>query len=191
MFAGNTIGKNVRLKLLVSRSEIKGFPNPAISHPESVEVTAASTDDIVASILKNVNAHENVGRWFNTIFNALHAEDDSIWANPGEIYIGLYSPEKSFASVKLQANSIRIECFSGGQLLEKTKISSEKFSPRWAKFSVKSDNDVKHAIEILKESRRRLKEAIKRGEPTAYFSGGVFASNSSVSLLDDTEGKCT
>jgi hypothetical protein len=52
-------------------------------------------------------------------------------------------------------------------------VSSPKFSPRWAKFTVKQADQVKQAIETLKESQTRLKTAMKAGEPTAYFSGGV------------------
>jgi hypothetical protein len=179
--------KECPLEVIELRSEIKGLPNPAISRPESVEISAANADDKVAVILKRVNANKNVGNWFKTIFEALRSEDDSVWANPGEIYIGLYSPEKSFASVKLQASSIRIECFSGGQPLNGTKIASERWSPRWAKFSIKSENDVKQAITILKESRTRLKEAIKKGEPTAYFSGGEFSASSSTPTIEENE----
>jgi hypothetical protein len=179
--------KDCPLEVIELRSEIKGLPNPPISRPESIEVSAASADEKVAAILKRVNANKHVGQWFTAILDALRAEDDSVWANPGEIYIGLYSPEKSFASVKLQATSIRIECFSGGQPLNGTRVSSERWSPRWAKFSIKSEDDVAKAITILKESRRRLKEAIKNGEPTAFFSGGEFSTGSPSPTIDEID----
>lgn len=167
--------KDCPIEVIELRSEIRGLENPPIARPEAVQAKADNLDDKVAAILKNAGANQNVGRWFGDILAELKKQDDSIWANAGEKFIGLYSPEKAFASVKLQATSIRIECFSRGEPLSGTKVSNDKLAPRWAKFSVKSDHDAKGAVQTLTESLSRLQDAIKNGEPTAYFSGGEFA----------------
>ena len=54
----------------------------------------------------------------------------------------------------------------------KSFFSSQRFAPRWSKFTVKSAEDGHSAIATLAESYKRIKAAIKAGEPTGYFSGG-------------------
>lgn len=178
------------LEVIELKSEIRGLNNSPISRPDSIETNVKSLDEKVKSILDRINANSNIGTWFNKLYSSLQQENNDIWANPGEKYIGLYSPEKSFASVLLRPNSIKIECFAGGQPIDGTKVSSERWSPRWAKFSIKSDSDLSSSLIILKESINRLKKAIKKGEPTAYYSGGEFSSGNispSNDNDDDTE----
>ena len=160
------------LEVLELKSEIKGLPNPPLTGPVPVEPTEKKTKDKIETIVRRVEAGPNIGKWFTEVFDALRGVDDSIWANPGEIYIGIYCPEKSFASVKLRKTSIQFECFSGDTPIEGARISNARFSPRWSKFSVKTDAEARAAISKLTESYRRIKEAIKKGELTAYFSGG-------------------
>jgi hypothetical protein len=90
----------------------------------------------------------------------------------GTKYIGFYSPERSFLSVKPQQNSIQFEYFSRGDPLPGTKVASKKASPRWGVFIIKQSDQVTWTIDILKEAHSRLKAAMKEGEPTGYFSGG-------------------
>jgi len=69
-------------------------------------------------------------------------------------------------------------------------VSSVKYSPRWVKFSVKQSDQIAHAIETLKKSQQLLKAAIKAGEPTAYFSGGIKpGSEEVIDTEDDPEDK--
>jgi hypothetical protein len=81
-------------------------------------------------------------------------------------------PERAFVSLRLKKMQISVECFSRGVPLAGTKVSNVRFSPRWARFSIRSNADAEGAIQILTESYQRIKEALKSGEPTMYFSGG-------------------
>jgi hypothetical protein len=81
-------------------------------------------------------------------------------------------PERAFVSLKINKTSIRVECFSRGLDILGTKVTNDKFAPRWVVFTVKSDSDVEKAVNIIAESYKRIKEAISTGEPTGYFSGG-------------------
>jgi hypothetical protein len=56
--------------------------------------------------------------------------------------------------------------------MEGVKVKNAKLSPRWGKFTVKSETQVDFAIRTLIEAQARLKEAMKAGEPTGAFSGG-------------------
>jgi len=71
--------------------------------------------------------------------------------------------------------------------LKGTKVKNERFSPRWSKFTVKSENDVGNAVEILTEAHKRIKEALKAGEPTCYFSGGESSAGTAGNGEDDGE----
>jgi hypothetical protein len=126
----------------------------------------------ISSILAAVQAGPEVERWYRAIFDGLQTTDEAIWANVGAKLIGWYCPERSFAQVALKKRSIRIDCFSRGVALNGTKVLSARFCPRWSKFTVHAEDDVPAATEILRESYRRIKEAIKAGEATGSFSGG-------------------
>ena len=51
-----------------------------------------------------------------------------------------------------------------------TAAINSKHVPSWVNFTVKSETDVSKAVEILKISYKRIKDAIDAGEPTGYFS---------------------
>ena len=71
-----------------------------------------------------------------------------------------------------------------------TKVENERWFTPLAKFSVKSEKDAQQSVTIIKESKRRPKEAIKKGEPTAYFSVGEFSSsNISPTIEEGDENK--
>lgn len=160
------------IEVIERKSEIKGLDNTPISRPETIQKHSKSTDEKVEAILKKVNAADKIKKWFNHILDYLQNLDSDIWANVGKKYIGLYSPQKSFASILLRPTCIVVECFSGDTQIKGTKICNLRFSPRWVKFTVKSENELEQVCAILNESRERLKKSIKKGEPTAYFSGG-------------------
>lgn len=165
--------KNCPLEVIELRSEIGAMQNRPIKHPSTSVEPGPEGEKALQQLFATRRVQPNVQTWYQQIEKAIREWNEEIWTNIGKIYIGVYSPEKSFASIKLGPNSLQIECFSRGQPLEGTKVSNPKFSPRWAKFTVKQADQVKYAIEILKESHARLKAAMKAGEPTAYFSGGI------------------
>ena len=175
------------LEVIELKSAIKDLKNPPITHPQTIELTEEKGKEKIEAIRRSVGAGKNVIQWYTDIFEALRKVDERIWANPREIYIGLYCPEKSFASIKISKTSIQIECFSGDAPIKGTKASSVRFSPRWSKFSIKNDKDAKDAIGKLTESYHRIKDAIKKGEATSYYSGGEYCSESPDSDTDSAD----
>jgi hypothetical protein len=163
--------KDCPLEVIELKSEIMNLENYPITRPGSSDNQVQDIEKDIDKILEAVGAVPDVKKWYKGIFDAISKVDDSIWAKVGAKYIGWYSPERSFASIGLKKKSIQIECFSRGAPLEGTKVASQRFAPRWSKFTVKSDSEAEEAVEILTESQRRIKEAIKAGEPTGYFSG--------------------
>jgi len=162
--------KDCPIEVLELKTEIQSLENNPVKRPDGTK-NNSTTFESIEEFYRLLDCNKNVQKWFNNIYKNLTEHDDNIWAKVSTKFIGLYSPEKSFASVRLYKNSISIESFSRGAEIEGIS-QTNKNSPRWIKFSIKKDDDAKKAINILLESQKRLKEAIEDGEPTSYFSGG-------------------
>jgi hypothetical protein len=80
-----------------------------------------------------------------------------------------------------------VEYFSRGVPLDGTKVSNAKYAPRWARFTLKGELDLSKALGILVDSYGRIKEAIKMGEPTGYYSGGQGFSSAPAEDSDDED----
>ena len=165
------------LEVIELKTEIASLDNPPITRPGSSGKEKQDIDKNIEQILFNVDAIPEVKKWYDAIFIGITNVNDSIWAKIGTKYIGLYCPEKAFASIVLNKQSMRIECFSGDNPIPGTKTANKNYSPRWCKYTVKTDSSVPDAIKILKESYTRINKAIKNGEITGYFSGGKPFSN--------------
>jgi len=154
------------------KSEIQGLENNPTQRPSTQKEKTNNNDDNLKILFEKIKPVESIKNLYNSLYERLSSEIDSFWAIIGKVYIGFYSPERAFASILISKQSIRIECFCGNNPIETTKITNERFSPRWCKFTLKYESDLELAIKILLESQRRLREALKSGETTSYFSGG-------------------
>lgn len=182
--------KDCPLEVIELKTEIQAMNNWPIKHPSTSAEPGPEGEKALKELFETYGVPPNVQDWYRQIEKALRDWNEEIWTNIGKKYIGVYSPEKSFASIEPRPTSLRIECFSRGEPLAGTKISSAKFSPRWVKFSVKQAEQVNHAIETLKASHKLLKAAMKAGELTAYFSGGIRpGSEEAVGAGDEGEEK--
>lgn len=162
--------KDCPLEVIELKTEIQELENYPISKPQTSD--SDSSDNSIEKIYEYIKPQEKVKQWYSRIFEELTKNDNTIWAKIGKKYIGIYSPEKAFVSVSIKKQSIKYECFSRGLELDGAKICNVRFSPRWNVFSVKTDSDIKKAVNILIQSQKLMKEAIKAGELTSYFSGG-------------------
>lgn len=165
--------KECPLEVIELKSEILLMPNRLIKKPSDTVEPGLEGTKALLKLFDTRHVQKNVQNWFSEIERSLRSYDEEIWMNIKTKYIGVYSPEKAFISMEPRPTSISVECFGRGLPLEGTKVVNVKFSPRWNKFTIKSADQVQGALEILKESHKRIKEAILAGEPTAYFSGGI------------------
>jgi len=163
--------KDCPIEVIELKAEIQDMDNPPIKRPGK----GKEEDDFektIEALFDRAGAQAKPRKWWATIQDELLAKDEEIWFNIGRKFVGMYSPEKSFAFFSASKTSIQFECFTRGGPLKGTKVSNRKFSPRWGRFTVKADTDVAATIPILLEAQARLKVAIKAGEPTSYYSGG-------------------
>jgi hypothetical protein len=159
------------LEVIELSTVIRGLPNTPIERPGG---TALGPDDIEAKTKAIFEESQpQVREWYDALFAAAQKAEPEVWAKVGEKYAGWYCPERAFASIKPGKKTLVFECFAGDQPLAGTQVANKKFAPRWAKLSVKSEGDLAIATAAVKQSVLRIKKAIKSGEQTQYFSGGV------------------
>jgi hypothetical protein len=163
---------NCPIEVIELSSEIRSMDNLPIEKPGNLTPEVKDAPANLEAMLKNLGAEANVGRWYEQLFNGVQSKVPEVWAKISTKYIGWYCPERAFASLLPRKSSIKVECFSRGIQLEGTNVVNLKSSPRWAKFTIKSDSDIEAGIRILTISVDRFKEAIRHAEPTSYFSGG-------------------
>jgi hypothetical protein len=171
--------KECPIEVIELRSVISDMDNVPIKRPGTT-VHEMEAEKTMEALFDRAGTQETPRKWWESILSALHDHDDEIWLNIGMKYVGLYSPEKSFASLKPSKTALAFECFTRGEHMEGVQISNKKFSPRWGKFTVKNEAGIHTAIKALIDSQSRLKTALKTGEQTSYFSGGVGYSKQSI-----------
>jgi predicted transport protein len=179
--------KDCPIEVIELKTEIQGLENWPILKPGATEKQEKFNDKNIDILLKNAQANTKIRDWYEDIFEKVSNYNDRLWAKVGNKYIGWYSPERAFVSVRPKKTSIRIKVFSRGEILNETKVANAKLAPRWAAFTVKNDSDIDKAVEIIIESNKRIIDAIKAGEPTSYFSGGESIGASSIEIEDEDE----
>lgn len=159
--------KECTLEVIELKSEIKKFDNYPVQAPKGK--SPAGNGDF-ESYFQNKDISESIKATYKDLEDKYG--DDAVWQKYGAKYIGWYSPDRAFASFMVSKNSIKLELFCGDSVIEGTKVCNQKFSPRWCRIYLKNPSDVNGVLVMLKTSQERIGEAIKKGEPTGYFSGG-------------------
>ncbi len=162
--------KDCPIEVIELKTEISSFENYSIKKP--IENETSITDESLDSYFKNKDSVNKLRGWFDAIFEGIEKNNPEVWMKIGKKYIGWYSPQRAFASIRVKKTQINIKCFCGSSLIEGTQITNEKLSPRWCRFVIKKESDIKVALTILEESIKRINNALKAGESTGYFSGG-------------------
>jgi hypothetical protein len=164
--------KDCPIEVIELSSEILEMENLPIEKPGTVDPAVKDLEARIGAILAKEHAGAQIKGWYDSLFQTVCGSAPNVWAKAGTKYVSWWCPERSFASIRLRKKSIAVECFSGSSSLDGATIANAKFSPRWSRFTVKSDADVDKGGGVLVKSLARIREAIKKGEPTGYFSGG-------------------
>jgi len=181
--------KDCPIEVIELRSSIEDMDNHPIKPPGSTQ-DEPGFEKTMEALFERAQSQTGPRAWWEKIQRALYEHDKEIWFNIGKTYVGLYSPERAFASLKPTKTALAFECFTRGELLEGVKVSSAKYAPRWGRFAIKQEYEVNSAIETLVEAQARLKAAIKAGEQTGYYAGGQgFGKTPLEEKLGDDESK--
>lgn len=165
--------KDCPIEVIELRTEIQEMEKRPIKHPSTTVEPGREGEEALEELFQTHAVQKNVQEWYFQVEKALRGWNEETWTNIGKKYIGVYSPEKALASFEPRPTSLRIECFSRGEPLPGTKVSNAKLAPRWARFTVKQPDQVAPAIQVLKKSHQLLKAAMRAGELTSYFAGGI------------------
>jgi len=175
--------KDCPLEIIELKTEILDMENYPVSKPENDGLF--NKNITIETLFENSNSNDNVKKWYDQLFKKLLEYNSNIWAKTGTKYCGWYSPVRAFASLKPSSQSILIQCYSGKEPINGTKIQS-KFAPNWCKFSLKNDSDIQKAADILIESHKRLEKALSSGKATGFFSDGE-QFGTTKEIMDDEE----
>lgn len=156
--------KESPIEVLELKSEIKN-----ISYSMN-QLLPADNDQRIINHFKTSNSSREFYEIYVTMKNKLQEINENIWAKPSEKYIGIYSPHKMFASLRINKKTMQISCFCRNKPIRGTKIINDKFCPRWCSFIINNCNQLDRTIKILVESYHLHSSAIAAGEKTGYIS---------------------
>lgn len=183
--------KDCPIEVIELHSAIQDMKNFPIKRPGKTS-DEPDLNKTLDALFARANTQQPTRIWWEQIYKKLQEHDGDIWLNIGKKYVGLYSPERSFASFKLTKTSLVFECFTKGRPIQGVKVASKKYSPRWGRFSVKHEDAIDFAVSNLIEAQARLKAALKAGEQTSYYSGGQgFGKPSSENDVDNFDDENT
>jgi hypothetical protein len=165
--------KDCPIEVIELKIEIQDMKNYPIQHPKTSTEPGKEGEEALKELFQRNHIQQNVQDWYRQLEKLIREWNPEVWTKISTKYIGIYSPEKAFGSIRPNTTSLSVEYFSRGEPIPGTKVSNARFSPRWGRFTIKDPKQVPFTFEVLKQSHARLKEAMKAGEPTAYFSGGV------------------
>jgi hypothetical protein len=168
--------KDCPIEVIELKSEIQGLENYPTLKPKTQKANTNENAENLRILIEAIKPSKKIVDWYETIYSQLLSDIDSFWAKISTKYIGFYSPDRSFASIMINKQSIKVECFCGDNPIPGTKIANQRFSPRWCKMTMKTEDELENVIKILKDSHGRINHALKSGETTGYYSGGEFSS---------------
>ena len=175
--------KDCPLEVIELKAFIAELDNPPMKQPGESDPRAASVDPV----FEKRGTGDAARGWWTRIWDALVAHDPEVWMNVGTKAVGLYSPERSFATLRPQKSGLRFKCFTGGKPMKGVTVASERIAPRWGRFTVKGEDQIDVAVATLTDSQARIKAAIKAGENTSFYSGGERANRKAEEDEDEAE----
>lgn len=154
------------IEVIELRERIKELPSEP---PERPGATEAGPQGDIAAWLKKYSIKPKVAAMFDMLWDHIHRLDESTFYKVGDRNVSFYSPQRAFIFLDPRKNILRLHLFTGGKKLGKVKqFEFERGAEKWGGFSVSSEAELRAALPWVTESLRRIREAIKRNEPTGY-----------------------
>lgn len=158
------------LEVIELREEIKGLPNWPIERPDK---TMKRDRPTLEEHLENYPKETAV--LFNIFNQKVKELSDEIWHKVGR-YPGasFYSPERVFVFLNFRKPGFSLELFTRGEKLEGVKslaVKSERGGgEKWGRINARNKAELKKIFPVVKKSYQLIKEAIKKNEPTGWYS---------------------
>lgn len=101
----------------------------------------------------------------------VRAINDEIFHKVTFTGVNYYSPERIFCYCDLLVNVLQITFFTRGKDLKGIdRFGWEKGGQKWGGFNIQKEDDIAVVVEILKESYKRIKAALKANENTGLYA---------------------
>lgn len=150
------------LEVIELKSQIKAFPNIAITKPIDSDGDA---EENLRKMFSRFNVSADIQRVYPGLEKGLLGFHDEVWRKVAKHTVTFYSPSRVFVYVKLRGSSIRLFLFTRGAPTDNVKPAGEK-SPKWGRMLIKTDSDVAKAVAACKEAWQRMQAAVAANENT-------------------------
>jgi len=153
------------LEVLELREILRDLPNIPIIRPMEVGQEEYSLE----------NHFQKYGEKTRILFESFHplvkSVDDEIFHRLTWSGVAYYSPQRIFCYFDFLIKAIQLTVFTRGRDLNGVeKFGCEKGGQKWGRFTIQKEEDIPALNEILKESLKRIKEALKANENTGLYA---------------------
>jgi len=154
------------IEVLELKEIIKDLPNMLIERPD---VDIGKKD---YSLEKHYHTYgEKIKSLFEKFDPQVKKINEEIFPKLMWRGVTYYSPERVFCYCDFQKSSLRLTVFTRGKELKgTTKFEYHKGGQKWGRFNIKEEGDISTDVGILKESHKRIKEALKANENTGWYA---------------------
>lgn len=154
------------IEVLELKTEYCKYENQEIIEPDKIIKTNEFKND------KYYKRYPEMTKLYERFDSAISAVDDEIWKKYAKWGIFYYCPQKVFFNIKIQKQALKIHLFTGGKRIkgvEKLSVDGS-YAQKWGRCYIRNSSEIKGSIVILKESLKRIKSAIKKGENTGWYA---------------------
>ncbi len=156
------------LEVIELRERINEFESEPPDRPGAGQ---AEPQGDIAAWVKNCGAKREVAAMFDMLWDHIRRSDEATFYKVGDRNVSFYSPERAFIFLNPRKNILRLHLFTGGKKLGKVKqFEFESAAEKWGGLSASSEAELKAALPWVSQSLKRIREAIRRNEPTGWHA---------------------
>jgi len=156
------------IEVIELRERIKELESKAPERPG--ETPPGPQGDIREWFTKH-DIRPKVAPLFDRLWDHIRRANESAFFKVGERLVSFYCPERAFLFLWPLKTKLRLNLFTGGKKLGKVKqFEFERGGEKWGAISLSSDAELKTGLPWVLESMKRIREAIRKNEPTGYYA---------------------
>ncbi len=159
------------IEVIELRDSIKELPKEDVGRPGEPEAVPQGN---IREWFKRHGIQQKVTPLFDRLWDHVHGQNDSTFYKVGERLVSFYCPERVFLFLYPLKTKLRLGMFTGWKSLGKVKRSeSVGRKGNWGTLSISSEAKLRAALPWVSESMRRIREAVRKNEPTGWRHAGI------------------
>lgn len=157
------------IEVLELKEITKSLPNKPITRPD--KVIEEEGEYTLEDHFEKKKTMQMVKDWYYKLEAGIKEINEDTWVKLAKSSISFYSPERVFASIRIRKTQINVKLFTRAERIPGVKsFGYSRGGFKWGKITLKKEADVEKVLSSLKESYKRIKEAIKNNEPTGWYA---------------------